>query len=79
MPIEATVSGRPQITANVSETQIDVSVSGGFGPSGPSGVTSISGASDVSILETSNGDVLRYSNGKWRNYPELNLVDGGNW
>jgi hypothetical protein len=37
MPINATVSGGQQITASVGETQIDVSVSGGVGPTGTAG------------------------------------------
>jgi len=37
VPINANVSGGSQITASVGETKIDVSVSGGFGPSGAAG------------------------------------------
>lgn len=37
MPIQANVTNGNQITATVGETQIDVSVSGGFGPSGAAG------------------------------------------
>jgi hypothetical protein len=44
MPIEANVSGGSPITASVGETQIDVSVSGGFGPSGASGAAGPQGA-----------------------------------
>lgn len=85
MPIQATVSGGPQISASVSETQIDVSVAGPkvdvsvAGGVGPTGVTTLESAADVNLEDTSDGDVLRYSSGKWRNYPDANLVDGGNW
>jgi len=37
MSIEANVSGGQQITASVGETQIDVAVSGGVGPTGTAG------------------------------------------
>ncbi len=37
MPINANVSGGQQITASVGETQIDVAVSGGVGPTGTAG------------------------------------------
>jgi hypothetical protein len=37
VPINANVSGGQQITASVGETQIDVSVSGGVGPTGTAG------------------------------------------
>lgn len=47
MPINANVSGGQQITANVGETQIDVSVSGGVGPTGPQGAP---GATDYTQL-----------------------------
>ena len=40
MPIQANVTNN-QITATVGETQIDVAVSGGVGPSGVSGVVSV--------------------------------------
>jgi hypothetical protein len=43
MPINATVSGGQQITASVGETQIDVSVSGGVGPTGTAGAAGAQG------------------------------------
>ncbi len=53
---------------------------GATGPQGPSGVTTLAGASDVAISGLAVGDVLRYgSSGKWNNYPDSSLVDGGNW
>lgn len=78
MPITTNVTNE-QISVSVGETQIDVSVSGGVGPAGPPGVTAIADATDVRISGAVDGDVLRYSGGKWRNYPDANLVDGGNW
>lgn len=39
----------------------------------------LSQATDVELTTLSTGDVLRYYNGKWRNYNEGNLVDGGNY
>lgn len=83
----------PQITAIVGETQIGVAVSsGGLVPitaavgETPIGVNvvggggrSLAGATDVAIDSIAEGDVLRYASGKWRNYAEMNLVDGGNW
>lgn len=34
---------------------------------------------DTAITNAADGDVLRYSQSKWRNYSDKNLVDGGNW
>lgn len=39
----------------------------------------LSGLSDVALSGLADGDVLRYSSGAWRNSPESNLVDGGNF
>lgn len=36
-------------------------------------------AGDVEFSSVSTGDVLRYSNGKWRNHNEVQLLDGGNF
>jgi hypothetical protein len=33
----------------------------------------------VQITSAQPGDVLRFSNSKWRNSPETDIVDGGNW
>ena len=71
-----------RITAVVSSGSVSAVVSGGVGPQGDqgaSGVSAISQASDVSFSTTTDGDVIRYSAGKWRNYQETNLVDGGNF
>lgn len=41
----------------------------------------LNGLTDVTISSVANGQVLRYSGyeGKWVNYAESNLVDGGNF
>lgn len=77
--IQASVQSSPQITASVSGGTVSATVSGGFGPAGPAGMTTISAAGDVAFSGAADGDVIRYSSGKWRNYQEQNLVDGGNW
>jgi hypothetical protein len=53
MPIEANVSGGSPITASVGETQIDVSVSGGFGPSGANG--SAGAAATIAVGSVTTG------------------------
>jgi len=68
-----------QITASVSDNKINATVSAGIGPQGPTGLSTLAGAQDVQITSLTEGDVLRYSNSRWRNYREENLVDGGNW
>lgn len=47
--------------------------------SGSSGITSLSQAADVALNNVSDGDVLRFSQTRWRNYSELQLTDGGNF
>jgi hypothetical protein len=72
MPINATVSGGQQITASVGETQIDVSVSGGVGPTGTAGaaasvavgtVTTGAPGSSASVVNagTSSAAVLNFT------------------
>lgn len=39
----------------------------------------LSGLADVAIVGGADGDLLRWSGGAWRNEPEVNLVDGGNY
>ncbi len=39
----------------------------------------LNGLIDVTIGSASGGDILRYSGTEWVNYPEENLVDGGNF
>jgi hypothetical protein len=40
---------------------------------------SLAGLSDAAIQNLADGDVLRYSSSKWRNYAETQLTDGGNF
>jgi hypothetical protein len=84
-PITATVSGSGGISASVGSSVVTASVGGGIGPQGPQGVVgppgdALSAASDVQLSGVAEGDVLRYSGNKWRNYPESNIViDGSNF
>ena len=89
MSVEATVTSQP-ITASVSggtvsasvpaALPVSASVSGGVGPQGPSGnAGNLGDLLDVQAVATTTGDLLRYSNGKWRNYPEADVTDGGNF
>jgi hypothetical protein len=39
----------------------------------------ITNCGDAVVSNAQDGDVLRYSNGKWRNSPEQNIVNGGNF
>jgi len=39
----------------------------------------LNGLTDVTIDTANGGDILRYSGTEWVNYPEENLVDGGNF
>jgi hypothetical protein len=84
-PITATVSGSGVISATVGSSVVEASAGGGIGPQGPQGVigppgNALSAASDVQLSGVAEGDVLRYSNSKWRNYPEGDIViDGQNF
>jgi hypothetical protein len=40
---------------------------------------SLPASSDVSVQDVKTGDLLRWSNGKWRNSPESAVTDGGNF
>jgi hypothetical protein len=80
-PITATVTGSSAISANVGSTVVSASASGGIGPQGASGAAGglLSQLTDTQISGLADGDVLRYSTNKWRNYPEANILDGGNF
>jgi hypothetical protein len=84
-PITASVSGSGNIAASVGSSTVNASVASGIGPQGPQGVAgptgnAISGAGDVQLTNVADGDLLRYSNSKWRNYPEGDIViDGQNF
>jgi hypothetical protein len=78
-PITARVSGS-SVAASVGASRVSATISGGIGPAGPQGPSgSIAGASDVAFDGVAEGDVLRYSSSKWRNYAESQLTDGGNF
>jgi len=79
-PISATVTASG-VSATVASSSSTVSTSGGVGPQGPAGTNGgpIEQLSNVQITSVQPGDVLRYSNSKWRNSPETDIVDGGNW
>lgn len=83
-PIVATVSGSTSgdsVVASVTVDSVSVGVYGGIGPTGLSGAaaSAISAMSDVQLDTLSDGDVLRYSSGKWRNYADSQITDGGNF
>jgi hypothetical protein len=84
-PITATVSGSGNISASVGSSVVAASIGGGIGPQGPAGPlgppgTALSAASDVQLSSVADGDLLRYSNSKWRNYAEGDLIlDGQNF
>jgi hypothetical protein len=40
---------------------------------------SLPSSSDVEMSDIRTGDVMRWSNGKWRNFSENQLLDGGNF
>ena len=79
-PITATVSGST-VSAAVTSSSSSVSIAGGVGPQGPAGTSGgpLEQLSNVQITSAQAGDVLRFSNSKWRNSPETDIVDGGNW
>jgi len=84
-PITASVNASGSISASVGSSVVEASAGGGIGPQGPQGVigppgNALSAASDVQLSGVAEGDVLRYSNSKWRNYPEGDIViDGQNF
>jgi hypothetical protein len=79
-PITATVTASG-ISANVSSTVLSASASGGVGPQGDKGDAAglLTQLTDTAISSVAEGDVLRYSSSKWRNYPDTSITDGGNW
>lgn len=84
-PITASVTGGT-ISASVGSSIVTASAGGGVGPQGAQGVqgpnggiSSLSQASDVALSGTATGDVLRYSDAKWRNLTEHQITDGGNF
>ena len=81
-PITASVSNAGSISANVGASSVSVTAGGGIGPQGPAGTDGglLEQLSNVQISGAVNGDVLRYSASKWRNYPEGDIIiDGQNF
>lgn len=83
-PVSATVSGNTVVARVPAATAGTATVTGSGGPAGVAGPqgppgNALSQAGDVELTAVADGDVIRYSSNKWRNYPEANLVDGGNW
>lgn len=86
-PITATVAASGVVSARIPATaSVTASVSGGVGPqgvqgpAGPAGSNTLANLTDVQIDAAANGDVLRYADGKWRDYPEQDIViDGSNF
>jgi hypothetical protein len=79
--ITANVSGG-SISANVGSSLVTASASGGIGPQGASGAAGglLEQLQDVLMSSVADGDVLRYSSSKWRNFPETNMTfDAGNF
>jgi hypothetical protein len=60
---------------------LSASASGGIGPQGDKGDAAglLTQLTDTAISSVAEGDVLRYSSSKWRNYPDASITDGGNW
>jgi hypothetical protein len=83
-PITARVSGS-SVSASVGASRVSATISAGIGPAGPQGPAgdaaslSISNATDVTFDGVTDGDVLRYQTGRWRNYPQDELLDAGNF
>lgn len=85
-PITATISGGTVAASVPSQAVVGATVSGGVGPqgiqgpAGPAGSNTLANLTDVQIDAAANGDVLRYENGKWRDFPDQELViDGQNF
>lgn len=83
--ITASVNASGNISASVGSSSVVASAGGGVGPQGPAGPIgppgdALSSASDVQLSGVAEGDLLRYSSNKWRNYAEGDLViDGQNF
>ncbi len=81
-PITASVNASGIISASVGSSVVTANAGGGIGPQGPAGTDggTLEQLSNVQIVSAQNGDVLRYSSNKWRNYAESDIViDGQNF
>ena len=77
--ITATVNASGGISASVGSSVVTANAGGGVGPQGPAGTDggNLEQLANVQIVSAQNGDVLRYSSSKWRNYPEGDLIFEG--
>lgn len=79
-PITASVSGGTVAASVPAAAAASATVSGGVGPQGPAGnAGNLADLLDVQITSASTGDLLRRDSGKWKNTPESQILDGGNW
>jgi len=80
-PISATMTSSG-VAATVASSSAMVTIAGGIGPQGPQGKdgtpAALSQVPGVTITNLQAGDVLRYD-GTWKNYHDVDIVDGGNW
>lgn len=67
------------VVAKVDPAAVIAASVAGSGSGSGSGITSLSQAADVAFSNLSDGDVLRFSQTRWRNYSDLQLTDGGNF
>ena len=68
----------PDITIAPQTIQITVSQTGTQGPSGISGVNSLSLMNDVTITGPANNQFLKFNGSTWTNV-NTETIDGGNW
>ena len=68
----------PDITITPQTIQITVSQTGTQGPSGISGVNSLSLMNDVTITGPANNQFLKFNGSTWTNV-NTETIDGGNW
>lgn len=87
-PKQITFGGHP-ISASTAISPLSASVQSGPGPAGPQGPAGergpagppafVSEMEDVLVDTVVDGDLLRYSDGYWRNHNETLITDGGNF
>lgn len=64
---------------NALATEIILVEAGPAGPTGRVEDASIGVLNDVALTAPTDGDILVYSSNKFRNRPQVELVDGGNF
>lgn len=81
--LNVTISGQPIAVTVSGPTSPTVALNVQAGPvatvSGIQQQSSLASLQDVALEGLASGDVLRYSSNKWRNYPDINLTDGGHF